>query len=405
MRGFSYFELKATYLSIQEIIQDLQRRLREMLGVDGSHNAESLENLSEKPEIPERYKNLFSLAPLEDSTTFVNRTDELAKLKTAYENWTISRYMALMVGEAGLGTTSLLNYIRTELHPEAIFLPDEGSLQSQSQLVKILGEALKIEGANSLEDLQKQLGTAQRVIIIENIERLFLRKIYGFNLLRDFLLFMHATKDSVYWIATINTYSYYYLRHSIDIASNFLSIIQIQYFQPKEIEKVIMQRNEGFELIYLKPVKPGRWMKWELNRAAASKRKEMARTYYFEQLHSFSKGNISRAIVFWLNSIKRFSENKIYVRAFEPKPLGQVELTELFILEAILQHTSLTTKSLDDILRQGRRSGSLVMEHLLAKGWISARETSKGAKPEYQISLMYLQEIKERMSRDLYRKI
>ncbi len=380
-------------MKLAELFDNTKSWLAEKLRLSDGDTTQQVEELEGKVVLPTSYLDLFALKPLAGHDKEVRREKELELLKTAYDNWKISQYPILLVAEAGMGLTSFLQYAQDEMLPDAIILQDDINVGSHNELVKLLQVAFDLPNAKTLKDLSEQMSETPQVVIFENIERLFLRRVHGFNLIQDFLLFIHATKKSVFWISTINKYSYYYLQKSINIGDNFMSVIHLQPFGFEKIREVINKRNEGYEIIFLKPNRMSTMFTRKLDAANSDAKQGILEDHFYRRLHDFSGGNISRSMYFWLNSIKRFRENKIYVKLFEPKPITNLSLNELFILEAILQHTSLSYKELELVLRQEQKSSRLVLEFLSEKGFLSPRHYQGSQKPEFQIHVAYLKEL------------
>ena len=74
--------------------------------------------------------------------------------------------------------------------------------------------------------------------------------------------------------------------------------------------------------------------------------------------------------MFWRNSIARVDEKRVYVKIYEPKSIGNLSLDELFILEAIMQHRSLSPNELRMVLRNSSKSSKLSLEYLMEKGFV-----------------------------------
>ncbi len=378
-----------------EIIENIRKWLTAKLTFNKEEAAHIMEDVEEQIVIPKSYAQRFSLDPLSTSELIVSRSEELQMLTKAYDNWKISQNPVLFVGEAGTGMSSMLNHVKNQLFTNAEILKDDINIASHNELVKLLLTVLDTPEANNLNDIAKQLTGEAKIIIFENIERLFLRRIHGFNLLKDFLLFIHATKKNVFWIITLNKYSFYYLKRSIDIDANFLSIIQLKSFGAKEIEEVIQTRNEGYQLVFLKPEQMSRMFARKLNNTDKEGRQELLQKQFFKRLYDFSNGNISRSILFWLKSIVRIRDKSLYIKQYQPKSLENVSLDELLILEAILQHTSLSSKELELVLRQEQKGARLILELLMEKGLVNYRWYEGAERPEYQINMLYLKELKD----------
>ncbi len=389
----------------KDIVNDSGKWLVDVLDLKTEKPQSVVETVEERAEIPDSFLQRFSLHPLEEVSQLKGREEELQLMSRAYANWHISRSPLLLVGEFGAGMTSLLN-ASSKIYPHASIMENKVNIASEQDLVNALKNAMNQPEANALNDLKTLPDTEEkRVIIFENIERLFLRKVNGFNLLEDFLLLVHATKKHIFWIITINKYSFYYLNQVLDFGSNFLSVIRLQPVKQENIENIIMGRNAGYNLVFLKPPNLSAMLANNLKSAESENKQRILQSDFFSRLYNFSDGNISRAMLYWKRSLVRVQEKRVYVKAYEPKLVRNLTLEELFVLEAILQHTSLSNAELRTILRNSNKGSKLILEKLLENDLLYAKYYEGGTTPEYQVNLFYLKELKEQIHSRLNRNI
>lgn len=398
-------DFKNIFYQIKDFVIHYGKLTYEFLFLDEKKEQSVIEEVQERAEIPETYLQRFRLHPLQDANQLQGRDEELAMMQRAYENWKISRSPLLIVGEFGAGMTSLLN-AGTHIYPHAKILENKSNISNVDELVTELKKGLNYPEARTLKDLNtlpKQ--DTEQVIVFENIERLFLRKIHGFNLLEDFLLLIHATKKDIFWVATINQYSYYYLNQVIGFGSNFLSIIRLNPIKKDLIEGVITERNKGYECVYLKPTTSSGTLTQQIKNSDTTNKQQLLKDDFFNKLHAFAGGNISQAMLFWKRSVAYVKEKRVYVKAYEPKPIGQLSLEELFVLEAILQHTSLSNQELYAILRNSNKGSKLILEKLMENNLLYAKYYEGEFEPEYQINLLHLNAVKAQIHARLNRNI
>lgn len=224
-------------------------------------------------------------------------------------------------------------------------------------------------------------------------------------MLEDFLLLVHATKKDIFWVATINQYSYYYLNQVIGFGANFLSVIRLQPIKNELIENVILERNKGYDSVFLKPGTSYGTLNQQLKNSDAAAKQQLLREDFFNKLHTFAGGNISQAMLFWKQSVAYVREKRLYMKAYQPKPLIQLTLEELFVLEAILQHTSLCTDELYMILRNSNKGSKLILEKLMENDLLYIKRFDGKSEPEYQINLLHLNAIKAQIHARLNRNI
>lgn len=378
--------------------------LHKLFDIEEKKEVSIVEEAEEKIQLPEEYLERFTLFPIQNKEFLKNRDEELKSLELAYDNWKIINSPLLVVNDPGEGGTSLL-HASTYIYPSAKILETNQAIDSYKKLIELLLDVLQIEKEfKSLKDLEKYINASQEnyIIVLENIERLFIRRIRGFDLLEDFLLFIYTTKVKIYWIISINKYSFYYLNSVKYFSSYFPSIIHLKPILKKQLKAEILDRNQGYQTIFLKPNKTSKKLEKQLKKVTKEERQVILENLFFKKLFSFSKGNISKAILYARNSAYNVKEKVVFIKPIEIKVLDDLSLNDLFILEAIFQHRSLSIKELIIVLRNSDRQSRLSIEKLLEKQLIRPTLTIKG-KTEYRVNLIYLDILKDLLRERLNR--
>lgn len=356
--------------------------------------------------LPEEYLRRFVLSPVQEPAQVLGRggeDGELKEVEKALANWKQRGTPLLLSAEQGAGVTSLLNAALPLLPPPRSFLEDKERISSREELLRVLATALGVEGADSLEQLAGAGFEEPRVVVFENVERLLLRRIGGYGLLRDFLHFINATKSRVFWIVTINDYSLYFLNRAMNLADSF-SARKAAHLPNDVIKEIILSRNDGYEMRFLRPEGVSPRHKRRLSKMDAAARQENLREHFFEQLLKFAGGNISRALLFWLTAAQGAKEGRVYLRPPHTGEPQEVSLEELLVLEAVFQHTSLSFDEVEGIFHHSSYNGRLLLDKLLSRGWLYPRELRSGLQ-EYQVNFWYLHELKALLKNKLNRHI
>lgn len=401
----------------KEHIQHLIYRLKIRLGMLRIEPPDQIEELKKDPQRPPEYMERFSLVAIDAPEQVGGREKDLESLQRAYNNWQQVHRPILLVGEPGCGMTSFIHAAWPILDNPQI-IADEHRLRRREQLLAELGRVLEVADADSIEALAEKVSAeTPRVVIFENIERIFLRKLGGFSLLEDLRTIVNLTSDRVFWILTINSYPLYYLDRISGIRSFFSNTFRyrLQAFDPAYIEETIAARNEGYHPIFLNSDHMPPALERALGKADPEQKQLLLSEHFFQHLHAFAAGNMSRALLYWVASIQGVRGEKIYLRPFAPKPIqtaqaygntpqGGIDQQGLFALEAILQHGSLAAEDLDQVLRSSEQSSRLTIARLRKDEWIFARGIRKGRK-EYQVNLLYLHELKKLLINKFNRQV
>ena len=376
---------------MSETIKNWKEKLYHFLKINVKEEESVIQEVEEQAEIPEDYKRRFDLDPVMDPGQLLGRQDIQDQIAQAYENWKISNNPLLIVAEHGVGMSSLIN-CNSQIFEDLIIIENVVNIGRRAKLVKTLKDSLKLDSEiNSLNQIAEALDEhTKKTIVFENVERLFLRKVNGFSVLEDFLLFIHNTKNKIFWVITINDYSYYYLNETKSFASNFLSTIKLQGLKETYIEEAINKRNSGYEVVYLKPDKA----KALPNSKPLTREEEqkLRRDQFYKNMLSVSKGNISIAFIYWLQAVKKIKDKSVFLKAFEPNPFSDMTLDELLTLEAIHQHSSLSSNEIQQVLRNSKKLGQLTIEYLMERELVFPLKY-KDDSIEYKLNLFHLHTI------------
>ncbi|WP_288954994.1 hypothetical protein [uncultured Polaribacter sp.] len=391
-------------MAVLDKIQKSVSFLYKLFDIEEKKELSIIEEAEEKIQLPDEYLERFTLYPIQNKEFLKNRNEELKSLELAYENWKIINSPLLVVDDPGEGGTSLL-HAGTYIYPNAKILETNQAIDSYKKLIGLLTNTLRIEDEfKSFKDLEKHINSTddKHVIVLENIERLFIRRVRGFDLLEDFLLFLHATKSKIYWVISINKYSFYYLNRVKYFSSHFPSIIHLKPILNEQLKAEILDRNTGYQMVFLKPNKISKKAEKQLKKATKEGRQEILENLFFKKMFSFSKGNISKAILYARNSAYNVKDKVVFIKPIQIKVLDDLSLNDLFILEAIFQHRSLSIKELNIVLRNSDRQSRLSIEKLLEKQLIRPTSTIN-KRIEYRVNLMYLDILKDLLRERLNR--
>ncbi len=307
--------------------------------------------------LPLVYKRLFQIEPLNDADFFIGRNNEVEQLSTAYENWQMGRYAATTVlGEQWSGLTSFINYskARVKFNHSVVEIRPRQNINSQSGLLELLSVLIKSEEAATVESLTTELNEgAKKIIVLEDLQQLFLREIGGFEALKLLFHIINKTHQNIFWITSCNVYAWQYLQQTIHIEDYFSYQIKLKELTNDEIVNIILRRNSisGFNVIF-KPSEAKMESK-KFQKLNESEQQQLLKQEYFESLNVFAKSNVSMALTYWLLSTLKAEQNAITVNAF-PKPdfgfLNTLNANKVYILQALTLHDGLTKEQLCNTL-------------------------------------------------------
>ena len=342
-----------------------------------------------KTSLPSLYRLLFRLAPVEDRRFLVGRDHELAGLKQAAEDWEEGRFAAcLMVGARGSGKTSLLNCAVRDLFAgrrciRAEF--DERILNSEG-MDAFLRELLNLNGNG---DIETALRAERRIVILEESERIYLRRVGGFAAAHYLMHLIHGSAATTLWIIVMNDRAFRVLDAGTGLHRVFSHRINAMNVSRSDLENAILERHRlsGLRLKFAPPPagdprvsRVKRWVGLE----------ESAQKLFFDSLFQQSEGIFRSAFELWLSSIQRVEGDSLTVR----QPLdpafasfrSELAREDQFTLLLIQEHGSLTQNELAEVLSEPYDLSRSRMERLTALGLIESDPEHRGlrVRPEAQ---------------------
>ena len=353
--------------------------------------------------LPFVYQRLFDVAPLTDGNFYEERTKEMTLLVKAYQNWDKGYFATtVIVGEKGAGATTLINFFIKDLYTpyKVIRIEDFEDCPDEEHLVKILGKGFKNNDLNSLEETVDYINGLQEkyIITIENLQRLYLRKVGGFETLKMLLRLMSNTNKKVFWITSCTSYTWNYLNKALNIGDYFGYINYLEGLKDEQIIQVILKRHRvsGYN-IYFEATPVDRHSR-KYKKLTADEKQEYLKVRFFESLNKFARNNLSLALIYWLRSTKKVTGDTISIGSMSGISfsfLGALSNDKLTILHALLLHDVLSDKSMALILSKDYESCKMLLLLMFDDG-IIVKEKEK-----YRINpLLYRQTVNLLMSKN-----
>lgn len=320
--------------------------------------------------LPALYRHLFRLEPVQDPRFLVGREQELAAIAEARSLWEAGRPVAiLIVGQRGSGKTSLINGAlkRSLAGLEIVRGEFRDRLVTESQMREFLARCIGAENVSSLEDF---LAASRRVVIIEELERTFLRQIGYYGAIRSLQRVIAATCPSTLWILTLNEVAFRFLNAAVNLGARFSHRLNISTASREDLRQAILRRHDlsGLRLQFPPSPRP---------RALADRIKTFLRgpadpeMVFFEALARESAGVYRTALELWLGHIEAIEAGVLYLKPIVTPDLSPViedlDLEDLFTLVAILQHGSLTPEEHAIVFQRSIAASRAQLDELLAR--------------------------------------
>ncbi|HEX9003326.1 MAG TPA: AAA family ATPase, partial [Blastocatellia bacterium] len=349
-------------------------------------------------ELPAIYRRLFRFEAVQDPRFLVGRDREMEAIADARAMWEAERSVAvLIIGERGSGKTSLINCaIKRPLEGLEIVRGEFNErLSNAGQLREFLAKLL---GLDDPAQLEQALNKRRRVVVLEELERSFLRQIGHYAAMRDLQRLIAATCGNTLWIVVTNQIAFRFLDASVSIGQSFSHRINAASAARDALRDAILLRHNlsglrlQFSLLSETRTIVGRLR----NRLRGQADPE---AIFFDQLARESAGVFRTAFEIWLGQIEAARAGTLLM-----KPLAAPDLTpvidaldtdDLFTLVAVLQHGSLMADEHATIFQKSLAASRAQIDELLAREII---EQDPG-RPGFRIRPEALRVVKEALYR------
>jgi hypothetical protein len=342
-----------------------------------------------KLSLPGIYRSLFQLTPVSDRRFLVGRDREIAGLTQALRDWESGRFAAcLVVGARGSGKTSLLNCASAGILGERLIVRRQfrKRMESPAMVDEFLRECLGVEPD---ADLEAAFAAGRRILVIEEFERTYLRKVDGFAAIRHLVRWIHKTAGNTLWVVSMNDKALRVLEAGADFGRVFSHRINAMSVSRDDLENAILQRHRlsGLRLRFAPPPvgdprvsRVRQWLQLE----------QPPQKLFFDSLYEQSGGVFRSAFELWGSSIERVEGETVDIRhPLEPQfgPLrGVLAQLDHFTLLAIQEHGSLSSSELAAVLCEGEEASMSRVDRLSALGLIEPDPEHPGVRvrPEAQ---------------------
>jgi len=288
-------------------------------------------------QLPVIYQHLFESAPVKELNLFLKREADTEKLDRSLADWERGNYAATLVsGETGSGCSSLLEYYAKSLkskYPILSFQLDN-FYYSGEDFYTLIGEIFNQEEIRDEESLTHFISSlTEKIVIVDGIERMFMRKVNGFECLRKFLALVVNTDDYVFWICSVSKVAFNYLNRTVALSEHFDYILDLDNLKGSDIREIIMKRNRlsGYGVSFLNPVE-GIKEDAEL---------EELEEIFFNDLDRAAGSNIGLSLIYWLQSVESIGDDGIKVRKFSLPDLdflNNLPARKTFVLLLVALH-------------------------------------------------------------------
>jgi len=303
------------------------------------------------------------------------REGDLARLAEQFAAWQSDHDQGLGAGhgDRGSGKGHFLRDVAEHLPgapPVRRLTPPETHLTGQEAvawLTRACGGTAASEIRPAIESLKVLPPT---VFLLDDLQRLLLRRVGGFQSLYDVLVVMRETGGRHFWVVTCHGPTWNFLhgvRDRIPL-SVFRATLRLEPVRPESLCAWLEERTRaaGLEPSYGSLSQAGTLGS---DPALAIQRATVA---YWRLLADFAEGNPEVAEALWLESLRRGRQPGTASIVLPVLPsteqIDDLTATDLFVLAALITHDGLPTQALIEVLNLSVDRVRSACRHLLAEG-------------------------------------
>lgn len=342
--------------------------------------AEYLARPGEDRELPFVYKRLFDRNFEIDDRFYVSPDNSRSFITDAYQQWMRGlEANVAVVGEKGSGKSTLIRFAKKDCFPDEtpVEILFDTTFTEEKRLLQVLCSSLGFKPVETLDEFLEKVDRKRHpsVIIVENLQNIFIRNINGYQALEAFWVIMSATKGKLFWVVSASRYSWEFFLKISKADQYFSHVAETDRLDEQAIRNAIMARHKasGYDLYF----EPGEVLRnsraYKKLQIDEEKAQELVRDTFFGRLSKISEGNLSIAMIFWLQSIKEFDSQSFVFKPLEVTEVDKLETPSkevLFTLAALVVHDTLNQEQIALALHQNVSESRLMLARLKAKGII-----------------------------------
>ena len=334
--------------------------------------------------LPFVYQRLFQVEALSDERFFYGRDKELNKLSDAYMNWKKGYFAPVaIVGEKGSGITSLINVFinKSEADYKIRRISFRNNINTEKEFFVFISNFFESNEFHDSESLINYLLSlrSKQIVLIENLQKMFLKKVNGFAAIHIFLEIISRTNKNIFWVTSSTYFGWHYLDKIMNVADNFGYVIKLQNLQEEEIIEIINKRHRvsGYKINFESTINDNHSKSFK--KLNETEQQNILQREYFINLNKFAGSNTTLALLFWLSSTKEVTHNTIKIKSdidFDFSFLNSLSINKLFTLQSLLIHDGLSEESLASILSISNTQSKSLLLILLNDGIVVQNENT-----------------------------
>lgn len=361
LAAFLYVSARLGVLFVRRSVlrfDQIRKALAFLFRIRAERRAEALGEWEGDPgTLPMPLRRAFTQMPLSSDAVRIDRFPGMDKFKRDLLAWRDGEAKGsfLLHGAKGAGKTTWLNRAQEEIEaleqtpPIDVYRLNLHRAQSTEEGLRgRLAETLSLS-EESGEFLEGLTDGAPRVIILDDIHNLFLRRVGGAEALDYLMLLIEATGRKTFWLASSGELSYRYLNRVRDTLVPFRAEQALDRWSEDEIGQLLMARAVASGIVH-----EFEDLVFDADAADSGDALARASEAYVRLIWDYADGLPLLAVHFWLRSLVPGPKGEVNVRLFkapEQERLRRIPEKALFLYAALALHENLSVREAAEVLR------------------------------------------------------
>jgi hypothetical protein len=218
-------------------------------------------------------------------------------------------------------------------------------------------------------ELERFLLNRRRVIVLEDVEKTFLRQVGHLSAIRALQGLIAATSATTLWILAINQVAFRLLDSTVQFGHTFSHQINAGTAQLDELRRAVMLRHNlsGQRLEFLSGDSIGIWS----TLPKRFRKNPDAESRFFSALSQQSNGVFRTAFNIWLAHVDRVEFGTMNMKPITTPDLagiiGSLKSSDVFTLLAVLEHDGLAPAEHASIFQKGLAASQSQLDELVSR--------------------------------------
>ncbi len=381
--AFIYVAAKALAILGRELLlkpEEIRKALAFVFRKRLERRAEELGQWEGKIEIlPESLLLAFTQRPLPDDSLRIDRFIGLDKFQRDFDLWKSGRAKGsfLVRGARGFGKTTWLHRAAKECGDfEATHVSLKRSDVGWDGVKEQLGEGLKMELGTTVDRAARALNSGpRRMVVLDDIQNLFLREIGGFDGLDGLMHLIEQTGQNIFWLSSIDDFSWRHISSAWPKRLHFRSEQFLAAWSEGQIRDLLMARAAAAGVIH-------EFEDLTTSQDMATSGGELVRASeaYVRLIWDYADGCPLVAVHFWVRSLAPAGDKMVRVRLFKAPEAGRLERVPQevrFLYAALAMHENLSVGEAARVLRVSESYCEAMLVRGYEEGYL-ARHQDRG---------------------------